>query len=53
MSTRPLQNILTPVIAGLYPGYFAFVMATGIISIAAYLLEMLPAGQYLELRKPL
>ncbi|HEX9076628.1 MAG TPA: tellurite resistance/C4-dicarboxylate transporter family protein, partial [Anaerolineae bacterium] len=44
MSTRSLQNLLTPVIAGLYPGYFAFVMATGIISIAAYLLEMPPVA---------
>src|SRR5262245_7796289 len=26
--------------ASLFPGYFALVMATGIISIAAYLLEM-------------
>ncbi|MEW5957979.1 MAG: tellurite resistance/C4-dicarboxylate transporter family protein [Chloroflexota bacterium] len=29
-------------IANLFPGYFALVMATGIISIAAYLLELTP-----------
>jgi tellurite resistance protein TehA-like permease len=30
--------------ANLFPGYFALVMATGIISIAAYLLEMRPVA---------
>ena len=28
----------------LYPGYFALVMATGIVSIAAYLLDMTPVA---------
>ena len=38
-STRQ-SNALLQAAAGLFPGYFALVMATGIISIAAYLLEM-------------
>src|SRR5215218_5030729 len=38
-STRQ-NNALLQAAAGLFPGYFALVMATGIISIAAYLLEM-------------
>ncbi len=37
---RTLRSILQNEIAELYPGYFALVMATGIVSIAAYLLEM-------------
>lgn len=40
MSPRQFKSVLIQGIANLYPGYFAFVMATGIISIAAYLLEM-------------
>jgi tellurite resistance protein TehA-like permease len=36
VSTRSIQQE----IANLFPGYFALVMATGIISVAAYLLEM-------------
>ncbi len=35
-----LKNILADGIANLYPGYFALVMATGIVSIASYLLEL-------------
>ena len=31
---------ITEAIAGLFPGYFALVMATGIVSIAAFLLEI-------------
>ena len=34
------KNALLQAAADLFPGYFALVMATGIISIAAYLLEM-------------
>jgi tellurite resistance protein TehA-like permease len=34
------ENALLRAAANLFPGYFALVMATGIISIAAYLLEM-------------
>jgi tellurite resistance protein TehA-like permease len=34
------DNILLRAAANLFPGYFALVMATGIISIAAFLLEM-------------
>ena len=34
------QNALLRVVADLFPGYFALVMATGIISIACFLLEM-------------
>ncbi len=37
---RTLRSILQNEIAELYPGYFALVMATGIVSIAAYLMEM-------------
>ena len=37
---RALRSILQNEIAELYPGYFALVMATGIVSIAAYLMEM-------------
>jgi len=33
---------LTTAIADLFPGYFALVMATGIVSIAAFLLGMAP-----------
>ena len=33
-------NILSRAAADLFPGYFALVMATGIISIACFLLEM-------------
>jgi tellurite resistance protein TehA-like permease len=36
------QSIFGRGVASLFPGYFALVMATGIISIAAYLLEMRP-----------
>src|SRR5688572_31139641 len=34
------RNALLQAAADLFPGYFALVMATGIISIAAHLLEM-------------
>jgi tellurite resistance protein TehA-like permease len=36
------QSIFGQGVATLFPGYFALVMATGIISIATYLLEMKP-----------
>jgi len=36
----PPGNFILRAAADLFPGYFALVMATGIISIAAYLLEM-------------
>jgi tellurite resistance protein TehA-like permease len=38
--TNQPQNSLLRAAANLFPGYFALVMATGIISIAAFLLEM-------------
>jgi Tellurite resistance protein and related permeases len=34
------RNFILQAVADLFPGYFALVMATGIISIACYLLEM-------------
>src|SRR5262250_530662 len=37
---KPAQNPLASAIADLFPGYFALVMATGIISIASFLLGM-------------
>ena len=36
-----LRRHITANVAGLFPGYFALVMATGIVSIAAFLLQML------------
>ncbi len=36
-----LKNTISDGVAGLYPGYMAVVMATGIVSIAAFLLGML------------
>lgn len=38
--TNLQNNGLMRAVAGLFPGYFALVMATGIISIAAFLLDM-------------
>ena len=40
MNEATRQNALLRVAADLFPGYFALVMATGIISIACFLLEM-------------
>jgi len=41
MTKEPSQpNFILRAAADLFPGYFALVMATGIISVAAYLLEM-------------
>ena len=40
MPGQPLKAILAQGIADLYPGYFALVMATGIVSIAAFLQDM-------------
>ncbi|HSD45350.1 MAG TPA: hypothetical protein VLB87_01960, partial [Pyrinomonadaceae bacterium] len=37
---KPQRNALLQAAANLFPGYFALVMATGIISIAAHLLAM-------------
>jgi len=43
MTSHPLPgNFILRAAADLFPGYFALVMATGIISIAAQLLEMRP-----------
>jgi tellurite resistance protein TehA-like permease len=42
--TNNQKRLLTAAIAGLFPGYFALVMATGITSIAANLLEMRPVA---------
>lgn len=40
MSKERLGSLLEREVAGLHPAYFAMVMATGIVSIAAYLLEL-------------
>lgn len=40
MNEATRQNALSRAAADLFPGYFALVMATGIISIACFLLEM-------------
>lgn len=40
MPNPPNRNFILQAVADLFPGYFALVMATGIISIACYLLEM-------------
>ena len=42
--TNNHKRLLTAAIADLFPGYFALVMATGITSIAANLLEMRPVA---------
>ncbi len=39
-----MKSMLQRGAADLYPGYFALVMATGIVSIAAYLMEMRPVA---------
>src|SRR5438128_10945680 len=41
ISKQPSQNAFLGIAADLFPGYFAFVMATGIISVATYLLGMI------------
>jgi tellurite resistance protein TehA-like permease len=40
LKNNPLSRHITDNVAGLFPGYFALVMATGIVSIAAFLLEI-------------
>ena len=40
MAGQRLKSLLGDGVADLYPGYFALVMATGIVSLAAFLLEM-------------
>lgn len=40
INAQPERNFVLRAAADLFPGYFALVMATGIISIACYLLEM-------------
>ncbi|MEE8418914.1 MAG: tellurite resistance/C4-dicarboxylate transporter family protein [Dehalococcoidales bacterium] len=42
MAKKKLGNTIREGIRDLHPGYFALVMATGIVSIAAYLLELTP-----------
>lgn len=44
MAKENLKDIVGQGIRNLYPGYFALVMATGIVSIAAYLLGMGPVA---------
>ncbi|MCC7353374.1 MAG: tellurite resistance/C4-dicarboxylate transporter family protein [Anaerolineae bacterium] len=39
-----MRDALTRGLRDLYPGYFALVMATGIVSVATYLLEMVPVA---------
>jgi tellurite resistance protein TehA-like permease len=46
-SVERLSDRLSQSIATLFPGYFALVMATGIISIAAFLLEIRPVAWFL------
>jgi len=41
-ATFSLWNVVDEAISNLYAGYFVMVMATGIVSIASYLLEILP-----------
>src|SRR6185436_9514892 len=40
MNNATPPNVLSRAVANLFPGYFALVMATGIISIACFLLQM-------------
>ncbi|MAF84933.1 MAG: C4-dicarboxylate ABC transporter [Dehalococcoidales bacterium] len=47
MAKENLKNVVGQGIRDLYPGYFALVMATGIVSIATYLLEMTPVAWFL------
>lgn len=47
MAKEKLENIVKQGISVLHPGYFALVMATGIISIATYLLGMTPVAWFL------
>jgi len=47
MSVVNLRASVETEIANLYPGYFSLVMATGIVSIAAFLLEMAMIAQIL------
>ena len=47
MAKEKLENIVKQGISALHPGYFALVMATGIISIATYLLGMTPVAWFL------
>ena len=42
--TQMSNSSISRVAANLFPGYFALVMATGIISIAAHLLGMKPVA---------
>lgn len=44
---RKLTEVIDQGIGGLFPGYFALVMATGIVSIATHLLGMEPIAQVL------
>ena len=46
-TNNPLPTRLRAGLADFFPGYFALVMATGIISIAAFLLEMKPLARLL------
>jgi tellurite resistance protein TehA-like permease len=41
-ATFSVWNVVDQAAGNLYPGYFALVMATGIVSIAAYLLQIAP-----------
>lgn len=45
--TKHVRNIVRDTIRDLYPGYFALVMATGIVSIASYLLGMASVAGWL------
>ena len=47
MVKKGTRSIIRDGIADLYPGYFALIMATGIVSIATYLLEMVWVARFL------
>jgi tellurite resistance protein TehA-like permease len=47
IQVKRMRNIVRDGIRDLYPGYYALVMATGIVSIASYLLGMEPVARLL------
>ena len=48
-ATATVRSRLTNAVATLFPGYFALVMATGIVSIASFLLGMQAIAWVLQL----
>lgn len=49
MSKETTENVIDQAISNLYPGYFALVMATGIVSIATHFLKMFWVAELLFL----